>query len=105
MTLEKRPHWKRIGGKLTSLIMVTITFQNRATERKALAFLLGRFSGRVLKSGEHLVPEAALEALEALAEQNIAFTVKGKASSEQQVAAIRGSAAAGVQRRERDAAM
>ena len=57
--------------------MVMITFQDRATERKALAFLLGRFSGRVLKGGEHLVPKAALEAL---AEQNIPFTVKGRAS-------------------------
>jgi hypothetical protein len=76
--------------------MVIITFQNRPTERKALAFLLGRFSGRVLKSGEHLVPEAALEAL---AEQNIPFSVKGKASYEQQVAAIRGTAATSIQRR------
>ena len=78
--------------------MVKITFDDRATERKALAFLLGRFSGRVLKSGEHLVPEAALEAL---AEQNIPFSVKGKASYEQQVAAIRGAAPAPVQRRPR----
>ena len=66
--------------------MVAVTFQDRATERKALGFLLGRFSGRVLKNGEHLIPEAALEAL---AEQNIPFTVKGKASYAQQVAAIR----------------
>jgi hypothetical protein len=79
--------------------MVMITFQDPATERKALAFLLGRFSGRVLKTGEHLVPEAALEAL---AQQNIPFTVKGKASYEQQVAAIRGTAAAPIQRRPRD---
>jgi hypothetical protein len=43
--------------------MVTITFPDRETEKQALAFLLGRFSGRVLRSGEHLVPEAALEAL------------------------------------------
>ena len=55
--------------------MVTITFPDRETEKRALAFLLGRFSGRVLKSGEHLVPEAALEAL---ADQNIAFRVEGK---------------------------
>jgi hypothetical protein len=80
--------------------MVRITFQSRAIERKALAFLLGRFSGRVLKSGEHLVPEAALEAL---VEQNIAFSVKGKASYEQQVAAIRGAAPGSVQRRQRRA--
>jgi hypothetical protein len=78
--------------------MVIITFEDRATERKALAFLLGRFSGRVLKTGEHLVPDAALEAL---AQQNIPFTVKGKASYEQQVAAIRGAAPTPVQRRTR----
>jgi hypothetical protein len=59
--------------------MVRITFEDRATEKKALGFLLGRFSGRVLKGGEHLVPEAALQAL---AEQNIAYSVKGKASCE-----------------------
>ena len=55
--------------------MVTITFPDRDTEKRALAFLLGRFSGQVLRSGEHLVPEAALEVL---ACQNIPFTVKGK---------------------------
>jgi hypothetical protein len=37
---------------------------------------------------EHLVPEAALEAL---ADQNIPFTVKGKTTYEQQMAAIRGA--------------
>ena len=71
--------------------MVTITFPDRETEKRALGFLLGRFSGRVMKTGEHLVPEAALEAL---ADQNIPFTVKGKATYEQQVAALRGDAAA-----------
>src|SRR4029077_17309261 len=57
--------------------MVTITFPDRETEKRALAFLLGRFSGRILRSGEHIVPEAALEAL---ADQEIPFNVKGKAS-------------------------
>jgi hypothetical protein len=52
--------------------MIAITFPDRDTEKKALGFLLGRFSGRVLKSGEHLVPEVALEAL---AEQNISFSI------------------------------
>ena len=55
--------------------MITITFPDRETEKRALALLLGRFAGRVLRTGEHLVPEAALEAL---ADQNIAFTVQGK---------------------------
>jgi hypothetical protein len=74
--------------------MVTITFPDRDTEKRALGFLLGRFSGRVLKSGEHLVPEAALEAL---ADQSIPFSVKGKATYEQQMAALRGASAAAVQ--------
>ncbi|HVS38013.1 MAG TPA: hypothetical protein VMS17_20805 [Gemmataceae bacterium] len=52
--------------------MVTIVFPDRQTEKRALAFLAGRFSGQVLRSGEHLVPVAALEAL---ADQNIPFTV------------------------------
>lgn len=66
--------------------MIAIKFADRETERRALGFLLGRFSGRVLKSGEHLVPEAALEAL---ADQGIPFEVLGKATYEQQVAAVR----------------
>ncbi len=74
--------------------MVTITFPNRETEKRALAFLLGRFSGRVLRSGEHLVPEAALEAL---ADQNIPFVVQGKATYEQQLTALRGTASPPVQ--------
>ena len=74
--------------------MVTIVFPDRTTEKKALAFLLGRFSGRVLKSGEHIVPEAALEAL---ADQNIAYSVKGKATYEQQMAALRSAVASPVQ--------
>jgi hypothetical protein len=74
--------------------MVTITFPDRETEKQALGFLLGRFSGRVLRSGEHLVPEAALEAL---AHQDISFSVQGKATYEQQVAAIRGAAPTEVQ--------
>ena len=55
--------------------MVTVTFPDRDTEKRALAFLLGRFSGHVLRTGEHLIPESALEAL---ADANIPFSVKGK---------------------------
>jgi hypothetical protein len=54
--------------------MVTITFPDRDTEKRALAYLIGRFSGGVLRTGEHLVPTAAVKAL---AEQNILFTVQG----------------------------
>jgi hypothetical protein len=76
-------------GSRGNRTMVPITFSDRETEKRALGFLLGRFSGRVLRSGEHLVPKAALEAL---ANQNIPFTVPGKSTYEQQMAAIRGSA-------------
>lgn len=68
--------------------MVTITFPDKDTEKRALVVLIGRFSGRVLHSGEHLVSATALEFL---AEQNIQFTGKGKTTYEQQLAAIRGS--------------
>ena len=74
--------------------MVIITFPDAETQKKALGFLLGRFSGKVLKTGEHIVPEAALAAL---AEGNITFTVHGKASYEKQVAALRSAASDAVQ--------
>jgi hypothetical protein len=66
--------------------MVVITFPDKETQKKALGFLLGRFSGKVLKNGEHIVPEAALAAL---ADKDIPFTVHGKASYEKQIAALR----------------
>jgi hypothetical protein len=66
--------------------VVTVTFPDRETTKKALGFLLGRFSGRVLRSGELIIPEAALLAL---AEQNFQFTVLGKSTYEQQVGLIR----------------
>ena len=71
--------------------MITITFADRETEKRALAFLIGRFSGRVLRSGEHLVPEAALEAL---ADQGIPLAVRGKATYEQHSRPGSGSSAA-----------
>lgn len=74
--------------------MIVITFPDGETQKKALGFLLGRFSGKVLKNGEHIVPEAALAAL---ADKGISFTVIGKASYEKQVAALRGAASGAVQ--------
>jgi hypothetical protein len=69
--------------------MFTITFPDRETEQRALGFLIGRFSGRANRSGEHFVPEAAIQAL---SEQSIAFTVKGKTTNEQPRAAMRADA-------------
>lgn len=74
--------------------MVVITFPDQETQKKALGFLAGRFSGKVLKTGEHIVPEAALEAL---AERHFVFTVLGKASYEQQIAALRSAASGALQ--------
>jgi hypothetical protein len=75
--------------------MIVIRFPDPETEKEAIGFLLGRFSGRVLRSGEHIVPEAALEAL---AEENIPFSVLGKATYEQQLAALRSAASAQIQK-------
>ena len=36
--------------------MVVITFADAETQQKAAGFLLGRFSGHILKTGEHIVP-------------------------------------------------
>jgi hypothetical protein len=78
--------------------MVTITFPSREIEKRALGHLLGRFSGLVLGTGEHLVPEAALESL---ADQGIPFTVNGKASDEQQFAALKAKLERGAAEAER----
>jgi hypothetical protein len=74
--------------------MVVITFPDAEAQKKAAGFLLGRFSGRILKTGEHIVPEAALAAL---AEKGVTFTVHEKASYEKQIAALRGAASGPVQ--------
>lgn len=73
--------------------MVAIKFQSTEARRKAIGFLAGRFSGRVLGTGEVIVPEAALETLAA---ENFSFTVIGRANYDQ-MAAIRGDAAVSTQ--------
>jgi len=74
--------------------MTLIQFPDRETEIKGLSVLIGRFSGKVLRGGLNIVPEPALEALTA---QHIPYTVKGPATYEHEVAALRGDAAAPVQ--------
>ena len=71
-----------------------IQFPDRETEIKGLAILMSRFSGKVLRGGLHIVPEAALEALTAM---KIPYAVKGPATYEHEVAALRGDAAAPIQ--------
>jgi hypothetical protein len=74
--------------------MVLIQFPDRAAEVKGLTVLMNGFSGKVLRGGLHIVPEAALDALTA---QQIPFTRKGPATYEVEMAALRGDAAAPVQ--------
>ena len=61
--------------------MVTITFPDDTTEKRGLGFLMTRFSGRLLRDGIHIVPEAALEALAA---EGIPFTMKGNVNDRRQ---------------------
>jgi hypothetical protein len=57
--------------------MVIIRFPNVDARRRALGFLLGRFSGKSWATGEVMVPEPALSHLAA---EGISFTVEGPAT-------------------------
>jgi hypothetical protein len=57
--------------------MVVIKFPDVETQDEAVGFLATNFSGRLLRSGEVVVPE---EALGALAGENYSFTVVGRAT-------------------------
>jgi hypothetical protein len=69
--------------------MVAIKFADIDTQDEAVGFLATHFPVRLLRSGEVIVPE---EALQALAGESFSFTVIGKATYEQ-MAAIRSPAA------------
>jgi len=75
--------------------MVVIKFPDVDTQDEAVGFLACHFTVRLLRSGEVIVPETALEAL---ANENLPFTFIGKATHEQAMAALRGDVAGGVQR-------
>ncbi len=60
--------------------MIAIKFADRQTLVRAIGFLAGRFSGRFLRTGEVIVPAAALPAL---ARENFSFTVIGRATYNQ----------------------
>jgi len=81
-------------GSERRLRMIVITFPSQVLRKKAIGFLLGRFSGKILKSGELIVSEAAVEALAA---HDFSFTVVGRASYEQQIAALRTAIAGAIQ--------
>jgi hypothetical protein len=70
-----------------------ITFADREMTKKAIGFLAGRFSCKVLKSAEIMVPE---ESLAALALENFRFSVIGKPTYEQEIEAFRAPTASKV---------
>lgn len=76
--------------------MVVIKFPDVDTQDEAVGFLGCHFSVYMERSGEVTVPETALEAL---ARENFSFTVIGRATHAQQMAALRGTVAPDVQRR------
>jgi hypothetical protein len=66
--------------------MVRIRFKDSASERRALGYLAGRFSFKTWKSGETVLPEAALPFL---AIEGISFSVEGPATYEQIIPPLR----------------
>lgn len=68
--------------------MVIVRFPNVEMRRRALAYLLGRFSGKSWSSGEVMVPE---QALSYMATEGIVFTVEGPATYER-ILAVDGDA-------------
>ena len=72
--------------------MIIIRFRDEATRKRALGFLIGRFSGHSWASGEVAVPE---EALVPLAREGIPFAVEGPATHER-ILSLRDSLAVGV---------
>ena len=67
-------------------------FRDEASQKRALGFLIGRFSGHSWASGEVAVPE---EALVPLAREGIPFIVEGPATHER-ILSLRDSLAVGV---------
>lgn len=59
--------------------MIIIRFNDAESERRAIGYLAGRFSGKSCANGDTLVPEAALSQL---AVEGIGFTVIGPATYE-----------------------
>jgi hypothetical protein len=57
--------------------MTIVRFHSLQMRRKAIAFLMRHFSGKSWRSGEVMVPEAALPRMAA---EGIVFTVEGPAT-------------------------
>lgn len=72
--------------------MVIIRFADAAMKKRALGYLVGRFSGKSWATGEMMLPEAALASLAA---EGISFTVEGPATYDK-IAPLRDTSAVAV---------
>jgi hypothetical protein len=73
--------------------MIRIGFTDETAKRRALAYLVGRFSFKSWATGEMLVPEYALSSL---AFEGISFVVEGPATYEQIIQAVRNPPASAI---------
>ena len=71
--------------------MVIVRFPTVEIRRRAIAYLLGRFSGKSWSTGEVMVPEPALAYMAA---DGIVFTVEGSATYDRILQLDRAGAAA-----------
>ena len=73
--------------------MVIIRFDEEETEKKALDFLIGRYSFKTWANGDLMLPE---QALGALAAEGVTFRVRGPATYEHFLPTLRNPASAPV---------
>ncbi len=73
--------------------MVIIRFDDSETEKRALDFLVGRYSFKTWANGDLMLPEPALGPLAA---EGIPFRVKGRATYEHFLPPVRNPTAAAV---------
>lgn len=73
--------------------MIRIRFPDTTSERRALGYLVGRFSFKSWATGEMVLPDYALPCL---ANEGIPFIVEGPATYEQLIPSLRNPPASAV---------
>jgi hypothetical protein len=73
--------------------MIILRFPDLDSEKKALGYLLGRFSFKTWDNGETMVPEAALPYL---AREGIRFSVEGRATYDRLIPPLRSPSATAI---------
>jgi hypothetical protein len=73
--------------------MIRIRFADLESKRRAIGYLVGRFSFKSWATGEMIVPATALPCL---AMEGVSFTVEGPATYEQLIPPVRNPSAAAV---------